>query len=254
MCLILLAHRAHPDYPLVVAANRDEWYSRPTAPAGFWPDAPDVFAGRDLEANGTWMGITRDGRFAALTNFRDPARNRPQAPSRGGLVRDFLTGDASPAAYLDALDAVADRFNGFSLLVGDRDALLYYSNRGGERRAIEPGVHGLSNHLLDVPWPKVRDGKARLAERLNGGVDVDGLLEVLGDARLAPDDELPQTGVALEWERRLSALKIETPEYGTRASTVLLVAADGQVTFVERSFDHSGAANGTVRERFRIAV
>jgi len=252
MCLILLAHRAHPDFPLVVAANRDEWFSRPAAPAGFWPDAPEVFAGRDLEANGTWMGITRGGRFAALTNFRDPARNRPDAPSRGGLVRDFLVDDASPAAYLDSLEGVADRFNGFSLLVGDRNALLYFSNRGGERRAIEPGVHGLSNHLLDVPWPKVREGKARLAERLNGDVDVDGLLEVLGDARPAPDEELPQTGVALEWERSLSALRIETPEYGTRASTVLLVAADGRVTFVERSFDHSGAETGTVRERFRL--
>jgi uncharacterized protein with NRDE domain len=253
VCLILFAHRAHPDYRLVVAANRDEWFRRPAAPAAFWPDAPDVFGGRDLEANGTWMGITRAGRFAALTNFRDPASNRPDAPSRGTLVREFLVGDASPEAYLGSLDEAAERFNGFSLLVGDGDVLLYYSNHRREILPLERGVYGLSNHLLDVPWPKVRDGKARLIERLNGSVDADGLLDVLGDARLAPDDQLPQTGVALEWERRLSALKIVTPEYGTRASTALLVAEDGEVTFVERSFDRSGAEAGTVRERFSLA-
>jgi uncharacterized protein with NRDE domain len=252
VCLILFAYRAHPAYRLVAAANRDEWFRRPAAPAGFWPDAPGVFGGRDLEANGTWMGITRTGRFAALTNFRDPAANRPDAPSRGALVRAFLTGDESPRRYLESLDETAERYNGFSLLVGDRDALLYFSNHRREIVALEPGVYGLSNNLLDVPWPKVREGKARLARRLNGSVDADGLLEILGDARLAPDDELPQTGVALDWERRLSALKIVTPEYGTRSSTALLLAADGAVTFVERSFDRSGAQTGTVRERFTL--
>lgn len=250
MCLILFAHRAHPDYRLVVAANRDEWFRRPAAPAGFWHDAPEVFAGRDLEAGGTWMGITRTRRFAALTNFRDPALNRPDAPSRGSLVHQFLTADASPALYLAALAESAHRFNGFSLLVGDGDALLYFSNRNCNISTLEPGIYGLSNDLLDVPWPKVRTGKTQLAQRLSGSVDAEDLLDVLGDSGIAPDGLLPRTGVPIEWERSLSAAKIRTPDYGTRSSTVLLVGADGTVTFVERSFDPTGAESGTIRERF----
>jgi uncharacterized protein with NRDE domain len=253
MCLVLFAHRAHPAYRLVVAANRDEWFGRPTAPAAFWADAPDLLAGRDLEANGTWMGITRSGRFAALTNFRDPAANRAGAPSRGALVRDFLAGDTSAADYLRGLAPNADVYNPFSLLVGDVSSLLYFSNRRREIVPLEPGIYGLSNELLDVPWPKVREGKARLAARLNGGgLEPDSLLEMLADSRPAPDDDLPRTGVSLEWERSLSALRIRTPDYGTRSSTVLLVSVDGGVTFVERSFDASGIETGTVRHRFSL--
>jgi uncharacterized protein with NRDE domain len=253
MCLILFAHRAHPRYRLVVAANRDEWFGRPTAPAAFWSDVPAVLAGRDLAANGTWLGVTRAGRFAALTNFRDPARNRPDAPSRGALVRAFLASEVDPGAYLCALQGEADRYNGFSLLVGDRAALHYFSNRDGAVRALPPGIYGLANELLDAPWPKVRTGKARLAACLDGEVDADALLEMLDDTQAAPDGELPRTGVTLEWERQLSPLRIRAADYGTRSSTVLLVAHDGEVAFLERSFDASGAASGVVRERFRLA-
>lgn len=253
MCLILIAYRAHPRYSLVVAANRDEWFGRPTAPAGFWSDAPEVLAGRDLEAGGTWLGVTRGGRFAALTNFRDPATLRDDAPSRGALVSDFLTSSADADGYLRSVRRDANRYNGFSLVLGDLASLRYFSNRGGEARALQPGIYGLSNHLLDAPWPKVCAGKARLAAHLDGEVDAEALLDLLDDTQVAPDAELPRTGVPLERERALSPLRIRAGDYGTRSSTVLLVAQDGEVSLVERSFDASGAVTGVVRERFRSA-
>jgi uncharacterized protein with NRDE domain len=252
MCLILFAHRVHPAYRLVVAANRDEWFERPTAPAGFWADASEVFAGRDLEHHGTWLGVTTTGRFSAITNFRDPGNHRPDAPSRGRLVSDFLRSSSTPVAYLERLRPRAAAYNGFSLLVGDADSLYYFSNREGEIRGLQPGVYGLSNHLLDVPWPKVRLGKTRLAGHLDDGVDPDGLLALLSDTGVAADEELPRTGVPLEWERSLSALRILAEGYGTRSSTALLIGADGEVCFVERSFDQRGQALATVRERFAI--
>lgn len=251
MCLILLAHRAHPQYRLIVAANRDEWFGRPTAPAGFWADAPDVLAGRDLQARGTWLGVTRDGRFAALTNFRDPDSHRSDAPSRGALVSGYLTSSAAPAAYLGSLRNAAERYNGFSLLVGDPTSLGYYSNRAGEARELTPGIYGLSNHVLDVPWPKVRAGKARLAAHLDGEVSAAALLALLDDTQAASDSELPRTGVTLEWERALSPLRIRAGEYGTRSSTVLLVSSEGEVSLLERTFDSSGAESGIVRQSFR---
>ena len=251
MCLILFAYRAHPKYRLVVAANRDEWFRRPTAPAAFWPDAPHVFAGRDLEGKGTWLGVTRDGRFAALTNFREPGSNRSDAPSRGTLVSEFLTSDLPTDEYLRSLRTKATRFNGFSLLVADAGSVCYFSNREGVVRELSAGVFGLSNHLLDSPWPKVSAGKARLAAHLEGPVRAERLLEVLDDRVEAPDHALPHTGVGLEWERQLSPLRILAGEYGTRSSTVLLVSAGGEISFLERTFDPSGAESGVVRERFR---
>ena len=166
MCLILVAWQAHPDYPLVVAANRDEFFARPAAPAGWWQDAPDVFAGRDLEAGGTWLGLTRAGRFAGLTNFRDPGRNRVGTPSRGALVADFLGSTESSAEALARLQREGPRYNAFNLFVSDGDTLGIYESESGAARLLEPGVHALSNHLLDTPWPKVRAGKARLFRAL----------------------------------------------------------------------------------------
>lgn len=252
MCLILFAHRVHPAYRFVLAANRDEWFRRPTAPAGFWADAPEVFAGRDLEQQGTWLGVTRSGRFAALTNYRDPAVNRPDAPSRGALVSAFLRSQVPPLAYLEQLHGESARYNGFSLLAGDRDTLGYFSNREGEIRELVPGLYGLSNSLLDVAWPKVEIGKSRLAAVLDAGPDAERLLALLDDTGPASDRHLPSTGVSLEWERRLSSLRIVADGYGTRSSTALLVGADGEVSFVERSFDPAGGESGIVRGRFRI--
>lgn len=253
MCLIVFAHRAAPAYRLVVAANRDEWFQRPTAPAGFWADAPEVFAGRDLEHRGTWLGVSTIGRFAAITNFRDPGSHRSDAPSRGQLVSGFLRASGTPLSYLERLRPGAAAYNGFSLLVGDGESLCYFSNREDEIRSLEPGVYGLSNQLLDVPWPKVRLGKERLARQLNARVDVDALLALLDDTRTAPDEELPRTGVSSEWERQLSALRIVADGYGTRSSTALLIGTEGEVSIAERSFDEHGRAQSAVRERFAIS-
>jgi uncharacterized protein with NRDE domain len=253
MCLILFAHRAHPDFALIVAANRDEWFRRPTAPAAFWTDAPDVFAGRDLEQHGTWLGITRSGRFAALTNHRDPSRHRDDRPSRGELVSRFLRSDVAPVEYLEALAGQAARYNGFSLLVGWADVLCFYSNRDDEGvRTLAPGVYGLSNGRLDEPWQKVCRGKSRLSELMRRGIDANQLLALLDDTELAGDHDLPDTGVGVEWERRLSAMRIVTEGYGTRSSTAVLVGCDGSVQVVEQSFDELGRATGIVRAEFAV--
>lgn len=258
MCLILFAHRAHAAYPLVIAANRDEFYERPTAPAAFWHDAPHVLAGRDLQAGGSWLGITHDGRWAALTNYRDPPSPVPGRPSRGALVAGFLTGDAAPDNYLADVAARADQYDGFNLLVGDATGAWYFGNRAtddaGPRR-LEPGVYGLSNHLLDTPWPKVARGRQRLGELLAGGaVDAESLLGILYDTEIAPAQSLPDTGIGAEWERVLSAAFVATPVYGTRASTALIVTAAGELTFVERSFRPGPVAAGDVRFQHRLTT
>jgi uncharacterized protein with NRDE domain len=243
MCLIVVGIGLRPDVPLMLAANRDEFFARPTQAADFWPDAGDVLAGRDLEQGGTWLGLTRSGRLAALTNYREGGRPRTGTHSRGWLVREFLTSDAEPGPYLGGVQEAGDRYDGFNLLVGGREALHYYSNRGGEPTLLSPGVHGLSNHLLDSPWPKVERAKARMAGLTDAPRDAldQRLFELLADDRRAPDDELPQTGVSLEWERVLSSAFIRTDGYGTRSSTVILIGADGQMLFEERSFTPDGA-------------
>lgn len=251
MCLVAIAWQAHPDYPLVVAANRDEWRERPALPAHWWNDHPALLAGRDLQAGGTWMGVTRGGRFAAVTNFRDPSEKNPTALSRGELVAQFLLGNEAPAAYLADLAGRAARYNGFNLLVGDGHELLYFGSREGGVRAVEPGVHALSNHLLDEPWPKVT--KAREAMRA-GVADGDApLFAMLSDATPAPDHALPDTGVGLERERWLSPILIAGDAYGTRASTVLRVASDGRVRFEERTRDATGAVTGKAAFEFTLA-
>lgn len=246
MCLLLFSYRQHPQYPLVLAANRDEFYPRPTAPAAFWDDAPHVLAGRDLKGGGTWMGVSRSGRIAALTNYREWPGYDPEAPSRGALVADFLTGDAAPQAYLEALAPTADAYNGFNLIVGTATDLWYFSNREEEVRALAPGLYGLSNHLLDTPWPKVVRGKAALAHALQQDrPDPEVLLALLRDTTCAPEGELPETGVGLEKERMLSPMFITSPSYGTRLSTVLLADAEGTLTFVEQTHAVGGAEAGT---------
>lgn len=236
MCLILAAWRAHPDYPLVVAANRDEFFARPTAPAQFWEEAPHVLAGKDLDAGGTWLGVSRTGRFAALTNFRDPGRNKAGAPSRGQLPSRFLSSAQSAQGYLMELESMASRYNGFNLMFGDREGLYCFSNCGEGERELAPGVYGLSNHLLDTPWPKVARGKSALSDAMSALPDEQPLFALLRDDSIAADDELPRTGVSLEWERLLSASFVRSPAYGTRSSTVVLLDKAGQLRFIEQTF------------------
>lgn len=251
MCLILVAWQSHPDYPLVVAANRDEFFARPTAPAAYWRDAPDVLAGRDLQAGGTWMGVARDGRFAALTNFRDPASQRPESASRGLLVAGFFAARRTPLAYLDAVSRRGRDFNGFNLLAGDGQNLAWYSNVEGKPMVLEPGIYGLCNHLLDTPWPKVQAAKSELGSALARLPDDAGLFDLLRDDSVHPDDQLPRTGVSLEWERLLSAAFVRAPGYGTRNSTVLTVSRDGWIAFDEKTWLEGGAPGPRRRYRFR---
>jgi uncharacterized protein with NRDE domain len=250
MCLILVAWRCHPDYPLVVAANRDEFFARPTRRAGFWLDAPDVVAGRDEQEGGTWMGATRHGRFAALTNFRDPASQRDGAPSRGHLVRDFLAGSASAESYLERLAALAPAYNGFNLLVGDGQTLACFSNVSRQIQILSPGIHGVSNHLLNTPWPKVAAAKSALHDALGALPDDAPLFKLLRDDATYPDEELPRTGVSLEWERMLSSAFVRAPGYGTRSSTLLSLGRDGMVVFDEQTWLEGGRPGGRVRLRY----
>lgn len=239
MCLILLSLEQHPRYPLVIAANRDEFYNRASSAASFWDEEPELLAGRDLVAGGTWFGIARSGRVAAITNYREPGFHRMDAPSRGDLVAGYLRDAGMAESYLKKLEPVAGRYNGFSLLVGTPRELLCFSNRGGGVQKLAPGVHGLSNHLLDTAWPKVERGKQALAEILSGGreVDPEDLFRMLADRWRPPDDRLPHTGIGLEWERILSSLFITSPVYGTRSSTVLVVDGEGRAVFIEKVFN-----------------
>ena len=242
MCIILFALETHPRYRLILASNRDEFFDRPTAPAGFWEEAPDILAGRDLRGGGTWLGITRSGRFSALTNYRDPASVRKGAPSRGGLLSRFLRGTASPARFLEDLIAKDPGYNGFNLLLGDNRDLYWYSNRAERPVRLEPGIHALSNALLDTPWPKAVRGKKAFEEALQAdtGPSTEDLFRLLADRTPPPDKALPRTGVPLERERFLSPVFIAGADYGTRASTVLFVDRNDRVTFTERTFGPQG--------------
>ena len=253
MCLIVLAHRARPGIELIVAANRDELFERPALPAAFWPDHPDILGGRDQQAGGSWLGISRAGRFAAVTNYRDPRQRRADAPSRGALVGDFLKQSAAPGQYLEGIEPLAGEFNGFSLLAGVPGDLRFYSNKAGDRAAhvVSPGVHGLSNRLLDEPWPKVARSKAWLERLLDRPFAPEPLFELLADETVAPDAELPDTGIGLERERKASAIRIRDAVYGTRCSTVVLLRSNGEGEFHERSFAADGSVSGTVSFRLR---
>jgi len=253
VCLLVLAHRRHPRHRLIVAANRDEYHSRPAHAAGFWPHAPHILAGRDALHGGTWLGINRDGRFAAVTNYREPGPPVTPAVSRGWLVQDFLLGRDSPMEYLRAVAGQAESYNGFGLITADERELAYYSNRGRGPLPLAPGLYGLSNHLLDTPWPKVTRAKTALSALMEQPeIEPESLLVLLADTTPAPDAELPDTGVGLERERKLSPIFVRDPVHGTRSSTALLVDADGGVCLVERSYDARGNVVGAVRHDFKL--
>ncbi|MDY6823369.1 MAG: NRDE family protein [Thermodesulfobacteriota bacterium] len=263
MCIVFIAYRYHPGYPLIIAANRDEFYDRPTDPLDFWADHPDVAAGIDRQAGGTWLGMTRRGRFAAITNYRDPRFVDPAAPSRGCLVRAYLVSDQSPAVYLADLAEQADKYNGFNLIAGDiagdSPGIFYYSNMEGRVRPIPPGLHGLSNHLLNTPWPKVERARRGLEKVLapTGEPDSEAIFEVLGDITCPPDEDIPDTGIGLAWERMLAPVFIQSDVYGTRNSTLIFVDNAGHVTFSERRFEPDGKGALAVNNRrlsFKLVI
>jgi len=253
MCLIILAWQVHPNYPLVVAANRDEFFARPTAPAGFWAGPTNILAGRDLEAGGTWLGVTRQQRFSALTNYREAGSKPVGKSSRGGLVADFLAAESDPQDYLAALAERRGNYQGYSLFVGDGQRLAYCTNRGlsPEPRWLSPGIYGLSNHLLDTPWPKLAAAKASFAAALAQLPAPAPFFDLLADREIVADTLLPASGVTLEWERVLSAVFVASPNYGTRASTLLTVQRGGLVTLIERSFGPAAIPLGEVCQSFQ---
>ncbi|HEY4444057.1 MAG TPA: NRDE family protein [Steroidobacteraceae bacterium] len=252
MCLVLVVWRVHPLYPCLVAANRDEFHARPTARAEWWPDHPQILAGRDLEAGGTWLGVTRTGRFAALTNYRDPEQRRTGVPSRGALVASLLESGASVAEGLSYLGAVGGDYNGFNLIFSDGERLGIYESVRGAGRELGPGIYGLSNHLLDTPWPKVQNAKTRLQAALLGLTDTAPLLDLLRDDRPASDAQLPRTGVSLEWERLLSSAFVRAPDYGTRCSTIIRIERQGRAYFDEWSWNSVGSDIGRTSLQFEL--
>lgn len=239
MCLIAFALDRHPEYPLVLMANRDEFRQRGTESAAFWPDAPQVLAGRDRQAGGTWLGITTGGKLAAVTNYRDPRQQVVDPPSRGGLVADYLRDETMTAADLTArLQRSGDRYDGFNLLYGTIDELHYFTNRGGSSGPVSAGIHGLSNHLLDTRWPKLVEAKARL-DRLLRQSDVRPaeLLKAMADPSPFADELLPDTGIGPEFERFLSPIFINGESYATRSTTAILVSRSREVSFCEQNHD-----------------
>jgi uncharacterized protein with NRDE domain len=270
MCLLVIAWQAHPLYRLVVAANRDEFHERPTAPMAKWPAPNDILAGRDLRANGTWLALDRHRRFGVVTNFRDLQKPQPEAPSRGTLIPGYLGGEARAGDFLAALEPRAEAYSGFNLLLSDADSLWYGCNRidptgsnpspgpraaaparrvGSFRRSLPPGVYGLSNQFLDTPWPKLRRVRHRFETWLSqSAASSEPLFSMLDDrTTVDADQDLPRTGLSAEWERILSAPFVLHPDYGTRCSTVLLLEHSGAVVLIERRFDQHGASTGESR-------
>lgn len=238
MCLIFIALKDHPKFKLIVAANRDEFYDRKTAPAAYWEDHPEILGGRDLEASGTWLGMTKNGRICMVTNFRDPKNINPKAPSRGKLVTDFLLDTISGEAYLEKVEAHAKKYNGFSLIAGTVDSLFYLTNYKEGVITLNSGLFGLSNHLLETPWPKVEKGKNQIQLLIKSpSFKPDDLFQVLLDDTIPKDESLPDTGVGLDLERVLSTAFIKSPGYGTRCSTVIVVDYANHVSFTERVYD-----------------
>jgi uncharacterized protein with NRDE domain len=252
MCLILIGWRAHPEFRCVLAANRDEMHDRPSAPAGWWEGSSGILAGRDLKEGGTWLGVTRHGGFAALTNFRDGRARRSDAPSRGRLVAEILEARRTVSEALRHLCDVGPRYNPFNVLVSDGERLGIYESVRGEGRELEPGIYGLSNDVLDTPWPKVRNAKSGLTAALADAHDDAPILRFLRDDRPAADADLPSTGLDVEWERLLSSAFVRAEDYGTRCSTVLRIDQQGRASFDEWSWSPAGAEAG--RKSFRFEV
>ena len=251
MCLLVIAWQVHPRYRLVVAANRDEFHERPTERMARWPAPDEIIAGRDLRAGGTWMGIDRRRRFGIVTNFRELQRPAPGAPSRGNLIPGYLRNPAPVTQYIQNLEPVADQYSGFNLLLTDHDSLWYVSNRAPQfAQLLPPGIYGLSNELLDTPWPKLQRVRKRFDTLIDqpGNISEEALFAILADPTQAGvDDALPDTGLSHEWEQLLSSPFISNQDYGTRCSTVLLQGNSGTVSLIERRFGPRGVLLGDTR-------
>lgn len=236
MCLIVFAYQTVPGYRLILAANRDEFYQRPALPATFRDENPEILSGKDLAAGGTWLGIHLAGRFAALTNYRDMSSHKPDAKSRGYLINNYLKKNSGAKKYLKNIKN-ASEYNGFNLIAGDMKGLYHFSNQTGETTEVQPGIHGLSNALLNTGWPKVEQSRKELSKLIeNREVTEENLFKLLLNTDTYPENSLPDTGLPSEMEKSVSSIFIKTQEYGTRCSTVLFIKDDGNVRFIERVF------------------
>lgn len=237
MCTLVFAYKVHPRYDLIFLGNRDEFKNRPTESAHFWQSNPSILAGIDLEKGGTWTGITRQGRMAFITNHRNFSLSSVSKLSRGYLTRDFLAGNTDSLDYLKNLEQQRREYAPYNLIVGTLAQLWFYSNIEDQIRLLPAGLYGLSNGFLDTPWPKVIKAKSRLAQLITAEFTLDQLFSILADTEQAPDEALPDTGTTLELERMLSSIHIDSPNYGTRFKTIILIDKSGRVEFHEASLD-----------------
>lgn len=242
----------HPKYKLILAANRDEFYNRPTASAKFWEDHPQILGGRDLKALGTWMSISKTGRFAAVTNYRDPSNIRTDVTSRGEIPTDFLNAQSSPEKFIQQLHSHSEDYNGFNVLVSDLTEMGHYSNYERKINILKPGVYGLSNAFLNTPWPKVQLAKQKFNAIIRNSFSHEELLEIMTDSTQAEDTELPATGVPKKMEKQLSAMCIRMENYGTCCSTVITIDRDGVVNFTEKTYAVSNRGENIAQFSFQI--
>ena len=260
MCLILFSYKNTPQYKLILISNRDEFHNRLTKPLNFWENNPDIISGIDMVGSGTWLGLNKNGRFAALTNYRDPLSIKANAPTRGDIVRNFLESNIDPKTYLIEIQKNnPKKYNGFNLLAGDLNSMYYTSNRINNVLNIEPGLYGLSNSLLNVSWPKLEKGKKELNRVIskNSKFSNEELFNILTDKTRPPENELPDTGIGLEWEKMLSSIFIQNPIYGTRSSSIILIDYENKARFIERTYDpidYSKAATKTFCFIFKSRV
>jgi len=253
MCLIFVAFNQHPKYPLIIAANRDEFLDRPAKQIDFWSENSNILAGKDLTAGGTWLGVTKTGYFAMLTNYRDLSNLKANAPSRGKLVLDYLAGELDPRAYLKALNSTASKYNGYNIILGTLDDPWYYSNQNNKIYQLGSGLYGLSNALLDTKWPKVERGKEKFADIISHDViNVESIFSFMNDRTLAEDEQLPDTGIGYEKEKLLSSLYIEMPGYGTRNTTIILKDNEGKVEVIDRAYNRNN--NSTSDKEFKFSL
>lgn len=255
MCLITFAYQNHPKYNLILAGNRDEFYGRPTRKAQFWSEEgyPDILAGKDLKGGGTWLGVHKDGRWGTLTNYRDPSIQKEDPPTRGELVTDYLKSGRSAMDYLQDVTQKADEYNGFNLLLWDTKGFYHYSNQSKKVINISHGIHGISNALLDTPWPKLTSANRQLAEVIQEEeISKEKLFELLKDETKAAEEHLPVTGIPKDLEKAVSSIFIKTENYGSRCSTVLLIDKEGNIDFTERSYE-PGTTKLKSEQHFRFS-
>ena len=247
MCLITFAYQSHPEFPLIIIANRDEFYERPTATVDFWDDAPNILAGKDLRMGGSWLGVSKSGRFAAITNYRDPSRPESGQLSRGGIVKAYLNSNQSSAAFIEELRGHKDLYGGLNVLLYDGEEFHHYNNVFDEHQIVSPGVHSVSNATLNTPWPKVTFAVKTLQTAIeHEALKTNQLISLLTNTEIAPDEALPDTGVGIHLERALSAAFVKLPNYGTRCSTAITFHKNGAIQLLERTYEQGEIAFDTI--------